>query len=807
MMHYPKYFILFLILIIGNSLNSQDWLWAKSVYGPNNDEIRAVETDINGNIYIGGRFKDTLFFTDTVYYVALSNYYDGFIAKYDSSGNFIWAETFGGNHNDYVSAIDIDDSSNIYLACYARSSNTVSYGSFSYTGTGNDKTFILKTNSQGVLIWGKLVTHGISNAFPTSIRANAGILALTGTYAYLDLIIESDTLSHKGGNDVFLAVYSSSTSNLLWTRSMTAQFQNYSRYIAIDDSANIYSSGIFHSTMVIGDSIDTLFNPLGYETFLIKHSANGVYQWAKRYRGSGDTELDAMEISPAGNIYIAGYIGYGTHQLNDSNFTTSSGNNFYIQKITTAGNSIWTNIYAGGSLGRIGGMATDQFDNVFISGYLGSNYVFDTISLSGGGSSNYKKFIVKISNNGSVLHGRTGGNYVSNYSLDNLAYSNDGNVYMVGYFASTSGQIAVFDNDSLISYDGRDGFIVKYGSLASTPCNLTASFSETQNSYCQGDTAVFINNSINATNFQWFLNGNPVSISNNFEIILSQSDTSEIMLIANNTICTDTAKIDIYSNPTYIDTVNESICQGDTIWIAQQPYFNQAIHIIKLNSINSCDSTVILDLNVEAVYQQMFYDTICNGDTFFLYGDSIAITQSGIYHENLLTINGCDSINTHNLWVDTLISDFSLQSDTAIANLGYLNYQWLNCDSSFRAISGANSNVFIPQHSGNYAVEISNGICIDTSACKQIIINNLNSISKSENIQIYPNPANDFLNIEVNSENYNLKIYSINSKLLFNKNFSSKQSEINIENLERGVYFLIISEEEGRDKRFKFIKI
>ncbi|MFW6327191.1 MAG: T9SS type A sorting domain-containing protein [Bacteroidota bacterium] len=859
-MRYIFYFSLLLSGIsFSNSLSSQEWLWAESIYGPDDDEIRAVETDNNGNLYIGGGFKDTLFFSDSVYHIAPSNYYDGFIAKYDSSGNFLWAKTYGGNHNDYILDIDINDSGSVYLACYARSSNTVSYDSFSYTGTGNDKTFILKTDPQGNLIWGNLVTHGISNAIPTSIRAKAGIVALTGTYAYVDLIIGTDTLSHKGGDDAFLAVYSDSSSNLLWTSTMTSQFLDYSRYLDIDDSANIYTSGIFNSTLIIGDSLDTLLNPLGYEVYLIKFSASGVYQWARRYSGSGGTQLDGLELSTAGNIYLSGYIGYGTHQLNDSSFTVTSGDNFYVQKLNTNGNSIWTNIYSGGSLGRILGMATDHLDNVFISGYLGSTYMFDTISLSGS-SSNYRSFIIKLSNNGDVLHGKAGGNYTNNTGLDNIAYAGDGSAYLIGYFGSSPGQIAVFGDDSLESYGGRDGFIAKYGSNSSAPCNLTASLSETQNIYCQGDTAGFVNTSTNATNYQWFLNGNFVTNSSDSDIELMQADTNEIMLIANNSNCSDTASLDIYVNPSYTDTLHETICQGDTIHIAQQPFFDQGIYTINLTSTSNCDSTIILDLTVNPVYQEVLYDTICQGDTihiaqqpffdqgiytinltstsncdstiildltvnpvyqevlydticqgdtFFLYDDSIAITQSGVYQEDLLSVHGCDSANAIHLWVDTLNADFDIQGDTAFANPGYAYYQWLNCDSSFKEISGANSNVFIPKQDGNYAVEIATNNCIDTSSCKSIIASNINKISTPGTIRIFPNPVKDYFNIEGLSKNhtYSLNIFSVNSTLIYEKSINKQQSSVNIEAIKPGIYFLVISSDSAPDEYFKFIKL
>ncbi|MFO8054301.1 MAG: hypothetical protein R6U19_03955, partial [Bacteroidales bacterium] len=332
---------LYLFIASAQVGQAQNWGWAQSLYGPNNDEVICVETDGHDNIYIGGRFKDTLFFTSNDYLIAPTNYYDGFIAKYDSSGTYLWGRKFGGNHNDYPVDLSIDDSGYVSVACYARSSNTVTYDSFSYTGTGNDKTFILKIDSLGNLQWGKLLTKGTSTASPASISSNAGIVAVTGSYAYLDLVIETDTLFHAGGEDIFLAVYENTTGNLLWTKAMKSQFQDYGKQITVDDSANIYQAGIFNATLSIGGA-DTLFNPLGYEVFLSKHRANGDYVWSKRYNGTGGHKVDGMTINTFGDIYVAGYHGSGNHLLNDTAFSSYSSNNFFLQKLDYNGDSYWT---------------------------------------------------------------------------------------------------------------------------------------------------------------------------------------------------------------------------------------------------------------------------------------------------------------------------------------------------------------------------------------------------------------------------------------------------------------------------------
>ena len=75
----------------------------------------------------------------------------------------------------------------------------------------------------------------------------------------------------------------------------------------------------------------------------------------------------------------------------------------------------------------------------------------------------------------------------------------------------------------------------------------------------------------------------------------------------------------------------------------------------------------------------------------------------------------------------------------------------------------------------------------------------IGDIIYNENINIYPNPANDNFYIETNLTNYlEVNIYSIVGKLVYNTNINKQLNEINIDNLSEGIYFVnIINEKTG----------
>lgn len=651
-----------LILIVSQSLDAQSWLWAKQIYGPDRDDILGVTTDYQGNLFVCGRYQDTIVFDSTTFFTGNVTYYNGFIAKYDSSGTFQWARNFGGNHHDYASAICTDDSGYVYVACYGRSSTPITIDSFTYTGTGNDKTFLLKLNPAGNLVWGKLLTAGTSNAYPTSISVNNGMVAIAGNYAFLNLVIENDTLFHWGSDDIFLATYSAASGNLLWTKALKSQFQDYANDVAVDDSGNVYLAGVFNSTFSIGGA-DTFNSPLGYEIFLCKHDQFGQYQWARRYSGTADHAVDALKVNSAGDLYIAGWHSSGNHILNDTTFSILFSHNFFLQKVAPTGSSYWTRHYHGGSLGRIIGMATDVSDNVILSGYLGSQFMFDTIPVIGY-SNDYRMFLAAIDAVGTVQFAIDGGNRVNNTGYNNVAADLFGNIYTVGWFGSATGHLCVFGNDTLVSTGESDGYIVKVASSIVLPCDVQAAFTFVAQPLCEGDSLLLVNTSINADSYRWLLNGAEISQSEHTVIQLPAAGYSTVTLIASAAGC--------------IDTTNQ----------------------------------VIL---VNQKYSAVIYDTVCHGDSYLFDGNLIYI--AGTYISNHTSLPGCDSVTTLHLHVDSFNVSFTVYGDSAIATQGAVMYQWLNCDQGMLPVPGENFSVFKPGNSGNYTVTASNQYCTDTAAC------------------------------------------------------------------------------------------
>ena len=120
-------------------------LWAKSVGGINEDFGWSVSTDASGNAYISGHFySPTITFDSTILTNAsLTGNGDFFIAKFDASGNVLWAKSAGGSNKEYGYSVSADASGNVYVTG-SFGSASITIDSIALSNLGSADIFIAK---------------------------------------------------------------------------------------------------------------------------------------------------------------------------------------------------------------------------------------------------------------------------------------------------------------------------------------------------------------------------------------------------------------------------------------------------------------------------------------------------------------------------------------------------------------------------------------------------------------------------------------------------------------------------------------
>jgi len=160
--------------------------------------------------------------------------------------------------------------------------------------------------------------------------------------------------------------------------------------------------------------------------------------------------------------------------------------------------------------------------------------------------------------------------------------------------------------------------------------------------------------------------------------------------------CDSIVTLNLNLLPNKSTSINNQICQGDSIFLAGNFQFNSGTYFDTLQASNGCDSVVITNLGVLSLSTSNLSLSICQGDSVFLSGSYQ--TVSGAYNDTIIngSSNGCDSIITTNLNVLPLsVSDFSLsicqgdsilllgtyQTLSGIYNDTIINGSFNGCDS------------------------------------------------------------------------------------------------------------------------------
>ena len=433
-----------------------NYQWAKSADGFKDDEGRAISTDANGNVYITGGFQSpTITFGTTT--LTLTGVYGSniFIAKYDVSGNMLWAKNIGGTGlGAYGWSISNDTNGNVYLTGFFKDP-TITFGNIAVNNTGfnNNNIFIAKYDPNGNVLWAKNVGSMYLNCLGVGISNDAsGNVFITGWYDY-EITIGSTTLTNAGGfsgtTDIFIAKYDAN-GNELWAKSAGGNASDAARGIATDASGNVYITGDFSSqTFTIGTN--TLTNTLGSggDVFIAKYDPNGNVLWAKKTSSTGGDEGRGISTDTSGNVFITGTFSGPTMTLGSDTLKNAGYNNIFIAKYNSNGNVLWAKSEGGTNNDYGLGIATDKFGNAFITGeFYSPTMAIGTNTLNNNSSAGGRDiFVAKYDANGNVVWADSkGGIYAeSGYGI---ATDASGDAYITGSYQELS---ISFGNTTLLN--------------------------------------------------------------------------------------------------------------------------------------------------------------------------------------------------------------------------------------------------------------------------------------------------------------------------------------------------------------------
>lgn len=405
-------------------------------------------------------------------------------------------------------------------------------GISSFTASGSTDGFVAKYDSLGNFAWVRNIAGtGAENALGLAIDGNQNIF-VTGNFSNPGVAFQNSpviVLTSFGGSDTYLAKYTSN-GTCLYAKGMGGTNAEAGRGVAIDASNNVYIAGNFLGTSDFDPDATDVFNLTASagDGFIAKYTNAGDFVWAEKMGGTGDDICFGLDIDPSGNLWVAGQY-YNTATFGSfsvSGFTSVSA---FLAKYSSTGTCLWAGGIGGtGSEGIAYALDVDNAGNAYLTGRAKGIVDFDPSpsqsTLTTVPASFSDAFIAKYDNSGAYKwSNRVGGTATD----EGFAICVDGNsdVYAGGYF-TTSGDFDPLNGiQTLTGVGGIDAYFAKYSQcpLLPAPASIAGIDSSCSSFLGQVFTATPVSG---ATNYVWSLQAGWTGTSTTTSITVSSNMTA-----------------------------------------------------------------------------------------------------------------------------------------------------------------------------------------------------------------------------------------------------------------------------------------
>lgn len=421
----------------GDSIDCSDrigYSWMKSYGNASSEYVSDLAVDGDGNIYVTGTFSGTL--TIGGQSVTSLGNTDFYIAKMTPDGTLLWLKSGGSAAVEQANAIDVDASGNVFVV--GISGDNTSFMGNSFPSLGAKDGFLMKLDGDGNHVFTRtLGCFQDDNASDVAVDGEGNVY-VTGNFNYMLQIGNATYYQEaRGGDDSFLVKFSNN-GDVMWSMTNASSSHDYGRRVACDAAGNVYIAGEFKGSMTFGSS--SLQSPNDRNVYLAKFNQSGTVQWAVQRGASDNDSVMALDVTSAGNVFMA--------------YKQVSANPF-VAKYSSTGSSLGNISYPTGTV-RVYDILCDSYDNTYIAGKFTGDVDFGHGQVSSQGTTS-DFFIVRYGQDGTPnmhFYGeQTNANSISALAID---YAN--NLLAGGSFENSF----TMGGNTLNSNGSADALIIKF---------------------------------------------------------------------------------------------------------------------------------------------------------------------------------------------------------------------------------------------------------------------------------------------------------------------------------------------------------
>ena len=268
--------------------------------GPDEELLRFVSIDNDGNIILSMMFTGFINFNGTDYYSFGGQ--DILLIKFDSAFAVTWVKHFGTGLTDYIKGMDVDDENNIMI--FGKFKDQIDFDDITLTSAGSTDLYIVKFNAAGETLFA--FSEGGSmyeDANALDIGAN-GDFFISGTF-FGETVVHGQTLQTINPTGIYLAKYNAG-GDFQWVEVIDGNKLIPVLFLKANDDGNIYIAGNFQKDVTFGNTTLST-GEFDQDVFVAGYHADGVPFWALQGHSSSSDVVKCIDIDIAGNVCLAGY--------------------------------------------------------------------------------------------------------------------------------------------------------------------------------------------------------------------------------------------------------------------------------------------------------------------------------------------------------------------------------------------------------------------------------------------------------------------------------------------------------------------
>lgn len=328
-------------LLINHSFSqAPDWEWVLTLNGPSVEvEIDAIASDNYRNVFISGKFEDTLTIAGDSNPLVSAGMADIMLIKYDSTGNHLWTRQYGGIGEDNVFDAVCDNSGSIILGGYFQ--DTLILDSEVLISEGGLDGFMAKIDGNGNVLWA-ISYGGVGDEGSNEISVDQYGNIFTCVDSDGDITIGSYNFINTGLKDSYLMALNNA-GVVSWVRSIEGAGTIRGKSIAVDSIGNVLFGGDFSGPNAAIDELENAnaFNSFGaHDAFLSSWTVNGDLNWTKSWGGNGSDLCKGLTTNNLGEIYACGTF-ENTSVFDNQSLSSAGQKDFFLWKLDSQGNTIW----------------------------------------------------------------------------------------------------------------------------------------------------------------------------------------------------------------------------------------------------------------------------------------------------------------------------------------------------------------------------------------------------------------------------------------------------------------------------------